>query len=313
MSPRRPCLGGSACGVRVAERHDTEPVAAPRREMPDGDRHPFGDVGLAAIRRPELHRGRDVEHEPGDEHALGERDANVRLVRPRRHVPVDAADVVTGDVRANERELGAFAEKRRPIVAGQQTLDAAPDAHVESTQERPRHRPRAGTGRGGRRGYDGLREAHAALDLARSICGTGTAASTCSRMVSGLTSSASAWYVSTSRCRKASRASSLDVLGERVFATTEKREGPRRLDDADRPPRAGAVGDVGRDLGEPVRRRLPRRRREGDRVAHERRVDVDLVTARCIAFRSSRVSASRSSGCSTSWRWTTVSSSSCFG
>ena len=130
--------------VRVSEGHDAEPVSAPRRQVADREGDPFRDVGLAAVGGPELHRDRRVDHEPADEDALRERDAHVRLVRPRGDVPVDAAHIVARHVRADERELGAFAVERRAVVAGEQSFDAPPDADVEGAQERLGHRPGAG-------------------------------------------------------------------------------------------------------------------------------------------------------------------------
>ena len=66
--------------------------------MADCERNAFGDIGLPAIRSAELHRRRGVEHDPGDEHALGELDAHVRHAGASGHVPVDPADVVAGRV-----------------------------------------------------------------------------------------------------------------------------------------------------------------------------------------------------------------------
>ena len=130
--------------VRVSEGHDAEPVSAPRRQVADREGDAFRDVRLAAVGGPELHRDRCVDHEPADEDPLRERDAHVRLHRPRGDVPVDAAHVVARHVRADERELGAFPVERRAVVAGEQSFDAPPDADVEGAQERLGHRPGAG-------------------------------------------------------------------------------------------------------------------------------------------------------------------------
>ena len=194
-SPPRPCFGGIVLGCGVSERHDPEPIASTRREMPDRDRHALGDVRLPAIGGAELHRQRGVEHQPGDEHALGEVDAHMRLVRPRGHVPVDPPHVVAGRVRAHHGELGAGSEQVRAEVAREQPLHPPRDRDVERLQQPFRHRPRA-RARGARRGEKrvrGSRGLHAAFMRARSSCGAGTAASTWSRIASGLTSSASAW------------------------------------------------------------------------------------------------------------------------
>ena len=129
---------------------------------------------------------------------------HVRLAGPRGHVPVDPPDVVAGDVGADEGELGAVAEHRRAVVACELPFHAAPDRDVERAQEAVRDRPRPGPRR---RGGRCDRWSHAALVSARSSCGIGTAARTRSRIVSGVTSSASAWYESTRRWRRASAAS----------------------------------------------------------------------------------------------------------
>ena len=164
-------------GAGVAEGDGAETVAAPAREVADGDRDALGDVGLAPLGRAELHRGRRVEDEPRDEHALGEMDANVRLAGSGGHVPLDRADVVARKVGADLGELGPLAEEARPVVAGQQAVDPAPDRDVERTEEGVRDRP--GAGPVGRRSpRERVEVPHAALDLVRSTCGTGTAWST---------------------------------------------------------------------------------------------------------------------------------------
>ncbi len=190
--PTRPWRGGIVRGLGVAERDDAEPVAAAGRDVADRDRDALRHVGLAAVGGAEPHRRRRVEHEPGGQDALGDVHAHVRLAGPGGHVPVDPADVVAVGVRPDLRELGAVALERRAVVAGEQALHLAADVDVERAQERDRHRP--GAGPVGRRSpRQGPRRAHAALVLARSTCGAGTAARTESRMLSGLTSSASAW------------------------------------------------------------------------------------------------------------------------
>src|SRR5262249_13231210 len=139
------------------------------------------------------------------EHALRKLDANVRFARARGDVPVDATNVVARNVRTDLRELGAVAEQDGAVVPGEQSLHPLRDRHVERAQQRIRERPGAGAF-GGRSRVQG--SGHAALVRARSIFGCGTAAITASRMVSALTSSASAWYVRTRVCRSASLASS---------------------------------------------------------------------------------------------------------
>ena len=138
-----PLPRGEHARLSIAEGDDPEPIPASGRKMPYGDRDSLGYVGLAPVGGPELHRRRRVEHEPRDEHALGEVDAHVRLVRPRGHVPVHPPDVVSGNVWTDERELRSLPEEYRPVVTGEEPLDAPPDAEVERTQERIGHRPGA--------------------------------------------------------------------------------------------------------------------------------------------------------------------------
>src|SRR5439155_15237638 len=117
----------------------------------------------------------------------GDVDADVHLVRPRGHVPVDLAHVVADLVRSHLLELGADAEDRGAVVACEQPFHAAGDAELERAQERVRQRARTRP----LRGHD--RSSHATASLPISIPGADTAARTSSRMRSGLTPSASAW------------------------------------------------------------------------------------------------------------------------
>ena len=176
--------------VPVAERHHAEAVAAPGRDVAERDRHPVGDVGLAPVGRAEMHRRRRVEQEPRDEHALGHVDAHVRLAHARRHVPLDAAHVVAGDVRSDLRELDSLAVVRRAVVAREHSLQAAADLDLEGAQGRSRKRPRSGAFR--RRCAKEPAASHQMLGRASVTSGTGTAASTLSRIVSGVIPSARA-------------------------------------------------------------------------------------------------------------------------
>src|SRR5207237_9688461 len=100
----------------VAEGDRAQAVAASRRQVADRDRDSLGDVGLAPLGGSEAHRRRRVEHEPGDQDALGEVDAYVRLAGPRGDVPVDLPDVVSRLVLPDLRKLRSLAEDRRPVV-----------------------------------------------------------------------------------------------------------------------------------------------------------------------------------------------------
>ena len=84
ISPRRPWRTGAERGLRVAERHDAEAVAAARRHVPDRDRDALRHVGLAPVGGAEVHRRRRVEDEPRHEDALGLLHADVRLARCAR-------------------------------------------------------------------------------------------------------------------------------------------------------------------------------------------------------------------------------------
>ncbi len=168
--------------LAAAEGEDAEPVAAPRRDVPDRERGAGRDVALAPLGGAEAHRGRDVEHEPGDEHALGEVDAHVRHVRPRRDVPLDQPHVVAGHVRPHLRELGSLAVAGRAELAREQPVDAAADVELQRTQKR-----------GGEVAPAGERAHATAGGRALLTSGAGTAASTRSRISSALTFSASAW------------------------------------------------------------------------------------------------------------------------
>ena len=160
--------------------------------MPDRNGDTLGHVGLAAVGGAEHHRRGRVEHEPRDEHALGQMHTDVRNVGARGHVPVDPAHVVAaGNVRPHLRELGPLPQQRGAIVAREQPFHAAADADVERAQQGLGQRPRPGP-RGCRLGAEQL--PHAAPDeAARSVFGTGTVARTRSRIASGVISSASAW------------------------------------------------------------------------------------------------------------------------
>jgi hypothetical protein len=129
--------------LSVAEREHSEPVSAPRRDMPHCERDAVGDVGLAPVARAEVHRRRRVEQQPCHEHALGKVDAYVRLTGARRDVPLDAPDVVAGHVRPDLRKLDAVAVVRRPELAGEHSVQPAADLDAARAAPR-RQRSRSG-------------------------------------------------------------------------------------------------------------------------------------------------------------------------
>ena len=178
--------------IGVPERHGAEAVAASRCQVADRDRDAFRDVGLAAIGGAEAHRRRRVEHQPRREHALSVVHAHVRLACASGGAPVDPPNVVARLVGSDLRELGAVAVPRRAIVAAEKAVHPPADCHVECVEEPGGNGPRAGTLGRASLGEDAS-DAQAALVFVRSRRGSGTAAITPSRMLSGLTSSARPW------------------------------------------------------------------------------------------------------------------------
>ena len=251
VQQRTPALARTLDDGLGSERDRAEPVPAARRCVADRDRDPFGDVRLSPLAGPERHRRRRVEHEPRDEHALGELDPNVRFAGAGRDVPLDPANVVAGLVRTHLPQLAADAGERGAIVPGQQPVDAAPDRQLERTQRRGRERawPRL-CGRANRServvGHsDGVCAAE--VDLRRRH--------RCEHLIEN-------------RVRR-------DLLGERavgeheavpervaderveiarddVVAAADQGERPGGRDQADRPARAGAERDVVGDVAEAV-------------------------------------------------------------
>ena len=141
-SPRRPWRGVRHGGSSRPEGDEPEPVAAPGRRMADRERDALGDVGFPPLGGPERHRRRGVVDEPGDEHALGELDADVRLARARGDVPVDPADVVARLVRPDLVQLAAEPGEGRAVVARQQPVDAPSDRELERLEALGRDRAR---------------------------------------------------------------------------------------------------------------------------------------------------------------------------
>ena len=142
------------------------PSRLPRRvaTWPDGQRDALGDVGLAAVGGAEGHRGAHVEHEPGGQRALAHVHAHVGLLQARGRVPVDVADVVAREVRADHRQLGALAGLRRQVLAGDERLDPLHHREVERAQDRGRDGPGPGLGRRALRGgRDEAQAAHGSL------------------------------------------------------------------------------------------------------------------------------------------------------
>ena len=199
------------------EGDDPEPVRAPGHEPTHHERRALRDVGLAPVGRPEVHRGRLVQHDPGGELAIRHVLADLRDVAAGRGVPVDPANVVAGLIRrAGDRGPAP------PRSRGRDGRRAAGHPRGESGRPRGggRARRRWGPVRGGpacaadRRPrarstvMPWPRPPAATPTPARSRCGAGTRPSTRSTTESGVMPSVSAAYDSTSRWRRTSGASS---------------------------------------------------------------------------------------------------------
>ena len=197
----------------------------------------------------------------------------MRRPGPRRHVPVDLADVVLDRlVRPDLRQLAAPPEQRRPVVAGQHALDAACDRQVERPQQRLRHRARPGPGRRlppAEQPFD-----HAARP-ARSSCGTGTAATISSSRLSGLPALGQGLVREHHAVAQRVLDELLQVLDEHVLAAAHDGEPAGRVDERDRAARACAERDEARQIRQPELVRATRRGRELERIADEPRIDVD--------------------------------------
>ena len=136
---------------RIAERDHAEPIAVARGRVANRVGDALGDVCLPPVAGAERHRERRVEDQPGGEGPLGDLDAHVGLAGACRDVPVDEADVVAGDVRADLRELGAGAERGRSVLSGEEPVDPSSQRELERAQQLLGHRSRARAGGGARR------------------------------------------------------------------------------------------------------------------------------------------------------------------
>ncbi len=190
--PFRPAAGGkirsrpapNVTTPRRSERRDTK--------RPMTSDAPFGDVRLAAVGRPEVHRGRRVEQEPRGELPVGHVLADLRDEAARRGVPVDPADVVAGFVRADPVEVQPEAEAPSAVVAGHPPADAAGEGDLEAADEIVGDRPGSRASRGPRDAADLGQVGHAVGSTANSRRGDGTSETTLAMTESGVMPSASA-------------------------------------------------------------------------------------------------------------------------
>ena len=110
-------------------------------------------LALALLPGAEVHRGTEVEQEPGGHLAVFSEDAHVRGLQAGGDVPVDVAHVVVVLVLAQVGEVEAAAAHEGAVVALQQAVEPAQHGPLEPAQQRlGPARDRRGGGRGiGRR------------------------------------------------------------------------------------------------------------------------------------------------------------------
>ena len=107
----------------------TSPTLPARRtpRRPNTSAAPSATSAFSRLRRAERHRGRDVEHDPGRERALGDVQADVRAAGAGARGRVDVAHVVAELVGPQLRELGAEADPGGAAVARKRARDQPVD------------------------------------------------------------------------------------------------------------------------------------------------------------------------------------------
>ena len=108
----------------------------------------------------EPHRRRLVEHQPGGEVAVLGVLADVRLVQPGGHVPVDVPDVVLRRVLAQVGEVDPGAAEHRAVGALQPPVEPADDLPLQAPQQAVGRRWSRPRGPVQRRVRDGQRGQH---------------------------------------------------------------------------------------------------------------------------------------------------------
>jgi len=192
---------GAHLVTRQVVEQRADPVPAPA-EQPGEDQGELADhVVLAASGRAHRHGRGPVQHQPDHELAVLVEHAKLRLVQPGGDVPVDVPGVVAFDVLAQPGEVCSGSPVRGAVAACQASVEAADDTPLQ-----PEQQPFLS----GSRRPSGLGCHQRPL---RATSGTATASSTCVMRWSALTSSASASYDSTMRCRSTSRAISPTSAG----------------------------------------------------------------------------------------------------
>jgi len=125
---------GHARGPRAPEQHRADTVAAPHEHVRDRRRELRQYMSLVPGERAEAHGCRGVEQQPRGQLAILEELPHVRGVHPRRHVPVDVAQVVARHVLADVRDVEAGPAVRRAVVTRRAAVQAPYDPPLEAPQ-----------------------------------------------------------------------------------------------------------------------------------------------------------------------------------
>ena len=277
--------GGSTREPRGAERDQPDAAGAANPEAAEHERHALGHIGLQSLRRPERHRRRHVEHDPGRQRALGHVHPDVRLAGARRCRRVDVAHVVADLVRAQLRELGPDADACGPAVTGQRPRDEPGDRDVERLDQRLDDRTRALSG-GGRFEHDFGHEALTVRGFMGQARGAGLGNGRQHPLEQLVGRDAFAERVVGEHEPVAQHVGRevADVVALDVTAAAQQREHACRLHEPDRAAGAGAELDQRRELGQTVLLGVPRRVGERDRVADRVAIDEHgLRGARVVA------------------------------
>jgi len=115
--------------------HRAETVADLGGEKADRGSSGQREVAFFHTGRAEVEARRLVDEDPRLEFAVGDGDAHVGSLRARRHVPIDAANVVAGHIGARLARLGSVAGNQTAIVALQQSVELARDRQLEPAQQ----------------------------------------------------------------------------------------------------------------------------------------------------------------------------------
>ena len=113
-----------------------DPVAATAVEVGDRGRGRHRQVALLAAGGAEVQAGRQVDHHPGLQFAVGDHLPDVRVGGARGDRPVHPAHVVAGLVDARLPRLRAGPRDQAEVIAVQDTVELALDGELEGAQRR---------------------------------------------------------------------------------------------------------------------------------------------------------------------------------